>query len=245
MATEKAETDRVPVTLALSTITYLEKLVKQGTHGTSVPGVARTLIEEGIRLAIKDGLLSIRDNGKDVMDGCRREAKERGGSPRIGTVNMFANLPTWTTERVERLKKHFEAGLSCRQIAVDIGVSRNAVIGKLSRLGLTRGKTIAEPRAEKPAKGRAARSVPRLQYQMLQARLRRGRRRRRRADSERAALLAVRTQQGTLPLADQHARRRGFLLLRQPAARRACPIAPATPASPTGRARGRGWRARA
>jgi hypothetical protein len=29
-----------------------------------VPGVARTLIEEGIRLAIKDGLLSIRDNGK-------------------------------------------------------------------------------------------------------------------------------------------------------------------------------------
>ena len=57
MATEKAETDRVPVTLALSTITYLERLVRQGTHGTSVPGVARTLIEEGIRLAIKDGLL--------------------------------------------------------------------------------------------------------------------------------------------------------------------------------------------
>ncbi len=64
MATEKAETDRVPITLALSTIAYLEKLVRQGTHGTSVPGVAKTLIEEGIRLAIKDGLLSIRDNGK-------------------------------------------------------------------------------------------------------------------------------------------------------------------------------------
>ena len=64
MATEKAETDRIPVTLALSTITFLDKLVKQGTHGTSVPGVARTLIEEGIRNAIKDGLLSIRDNGK-------------------------------------------------------------------------------------------------------------------------------------------------------------------------------------
>jgi hypothetical protein len=64
MATEKAETDRIPVTLALSTITFLEKLVKQGTHGTSVPDVARTLIEEGIRNAIKDGLLSIRDNGK-------------------------------------------------------------------------------------------------------------------------------------------------------------------------------------
>src|SRR5688572_14131054 len=82
---------------------------------------------------------------------------------------MFANLPTWTTERVERLISHFQAGLSCRQIAADIGVSRNAVIGKLSRLGLTRGKTSGEPRAKKPAKERgAARSVPRLQYQMLQ-----------------------------------------------------------------------------
>jgi hypothetical protein len=31
MATEKAETDRVPLTLALSTIAYLEELVRQGT----------------------------------------------------------------------------------------------------------------------------------------------------------------------------------------------------------------------
>jgi len=82
---------------------------------------------------------------------------------------MFANLPTWTTERVELLKNHFQAGLSCRQIAADIGVSRNAVIGKLSRLGLTRGRTIAEPREKRPGKGRAARSIPRLQFQMLQA----------------------------------------------------------------------------
>ena len=34
---------------------------------------------------------------------------------------MFANIPTWTTERVELLKSHFEAGLSCRQIAAHIG----------------------------------------------------------------------------------------------------------------------------
>ena len=53
----------------LSTIGYLEKLVRQGTHGTSVPGVAKTLIEEGIRLAIKDGLLSIRDNTKGNNNG--------------------------------------------------------------------------------------------------------------------------------------------------------------------------------
>ena len=80
---------------------------------------------------------------------------------------MFENLPTWTTERVELLKQHFEAGLSCRDIAAHIGVSRNAVIGKLSRMNLTRGRPGVEPRPKKPAKRRGARSVPRLQYQML------------------------------------------------------------------------------
>ena len=82
---------------------------------------------------------------------------------------MFANLPTWTTERVDLLKVHFEAGLSCREIAVSIGVSRNAVIGKLSRMNLTRRKPSAEQRPKKPARERGARSVPRLQYQILRA----------------------------------------------------------------------------
>ena len=141
MATEKAETDRVPVTLALSTISYLEKLVRQGTHGTSVPGVAKTLIEEGIRLAIKDGLLSIRDNGR-LPDG--NLTRNAAVPIRIWNRSMFANIPTWTTERVELLKQHFESGLSCREIAAHIGVSRNAVIGKLTRLGLTRGPTNIE-----------------------------------------------------------------------------------------------------
>ena len=80
---------------------------------------------------------------------------------------MFANIPTWTTERVELLKSHFEAGLSCREIAGAIGVSRNAVIGKLTRLGLTRGPGSNELRTT-PAKPRAAKSGPRQQYQMLQ-----------------------------------------------------------------------------
>jgi GcrA cell cycle regulator len=78
---------------------------------------------------------------------------------------MPAFGPTWTTERVELLKSHFEAGLSCREIAANIGVSRNAVIGKLSRLGLTRGEFNAEPRLAK--KERSSRSIPRQQYQML------------------------------------------------------------------------------
>src|ERR1700735_1433180 len=77
---------------------------------------------------------------------------------------------TWTTERIELLKGHFAAGLSCREIADDIGVSRNAVIGKLSRLNLTREKAGA---AQRPARTDAAngprpRSVPRLQYPLRQ-----------------------------------------------------------------------------
>ncbi len=79
---------------------------------------------------------------------------------------MFATLPTWTVERVDLLKTHFAAGLSCRQIAAEIGVSRNAVIGKLSRLGLTREKTGDELRPRKPRE-RRGRPVPRLQYEML------------------------------------------------------------------------------
>jgi GcrA cell cycle regulator len=81
---------------------------------------------------------------------------------------MFATAPTWTDERLELLKGHFAAGLTCRQIAAEIGVSRNAVIGKLSRLGLTRDKPPGggEPRQKRPRE-RRGRSVPRLQYEML------------------------------------------------------------------------------
>ena len=53
---------------------------------------------------------------------------------------------TWTAERIAQLKSGFSAGLSCAQIADEIGVSRNAVIGKLNRLGLSRGRGPAAPR---------------------------------------------------------------------------------------------------
>src|SRR6476620_2455128 len=84
---------------------------------------------------------------------------------------MPANEPTWTVERIERLKNRFEAGLTCSQIAADIGVSRNAVIGKLSRLNLTREKSPGPPRLPRTdqAKGRRPRSGPRPQYAVLVA----------------------------------------------------------------------------
>jgi GcrA cell cycle regulator len=78
---------------------------------------------------------------------------------------------TWTDERLQLLKSHFEAGLSCRQIAGEIGVSRNAVIGKLSRLNLTRERSEGPPRPapKRAAKGSRVRMAPRQQYQMLRA----------------------------------------------------------------------------
>jgi GcrA cell cycle regulator len=84
---------------------------------------------------------------------------------------MRANHPTWTVERLELLKSRFEAGLSCREIAVDIGVSRNAVIGKLSRLNLTREASgdARRPPRDHAAKERRPKAAPRLQYQMLRA----------------------------------------------------------------------------
>jgi GcrA cell cycle regulator len=84
-------------------------------------------------------------------------------------LNMPLNQPTWTAERIELLKNRFEAGLSCREIANDIGVSRNAVIGKLSRLNLTREKPPGAPRPplKDSAKGARSKSMPRLQYQLL------------------------------------------------------------------------------
>jgi GcrA cell cycle regulator len=55
-------------------------------------------------------------------------------------MNSAANSATWTTERVQQLQKCVTAGLTCSQIAAEIGVTRNAVIGKINRLGLSLGR---------------------------------------------------------------------------------------------------------
>ena len=68
----------------------------------------------------------------------------------------------WTRQKVERLTAMWADGYSASMIAADIGdVTRNAVIGKVHRLGLpTRGKTprIQQPKApRKPRKPRDSR----------------------------------------------------------------------------------------
>jgi len=78
----------------------------------------------------------------------------------------------WTDERVEQLKKLWADGLSASQIAKQLGgVTRNAVIGKVHRLGLSGRATPSRParRTAKPSRPRtttastapAARSTPR------------------------------------------------------------------------------------
>ena len=61
---------------------------------------------------------------------------------------------TWTDERVELLKKLWADGLSASRIAAELGgVSRNSVIGKVHRLGLSgRAKSVSAsvPRQRKP-----------------------------------------------------------------------------------------------
>lgn len=62
---------------------------------------------------------------------------------------------SWTDERIELLKKLWSDGLSASQIAAELGgVTRNAVIGKVHRLGLSgrvKSSGSAAPRARKPA----------------------------------------------------------------------------------------------
>ena len=62
---------------------------------------------------------------------------------------------SWTDERVELLKKLWADGLSASQIAAELGgITRNAVIGKVHRLGLSgRAKS---PR--RPPRARASRA---------------------------------------------------------------------------------------
>ena len=95
---------------------------------------------------------------------------------------MPANFATWTSERIELLKRYQHAGLSCSQIAREIGVTRNAVIGKMNRLGLSRPKDVIGRQMEQRRAARLARPKtpmawrskrPRLnifaQHQMLMA----------------------------------------------------------------------------
>ena len=89
---------------------------------------------------------------------------------------MSASVGGWTDERVDSLKRLWLEGLSASQIAKQLGgVTRNAVIGKVHRLGLSGRATPATPartvfkapRAPRPAM--AAPHAPRRVEMVSQA----------------------------------------------------------------------------
>lgn len=67
------------------------------------------------------------------------------------------SIATWTPERVEQLKGCVVTGLTCSEIAAEIGVSRNAVIGKLHRLGLSTGHSAGAAPPNRPPRARRRR----------------------------------------------------------------------------------------
>ena len=70
---------------------------------------------------------------------------------------------SWTDERVELLKKLWADGLSASQIAAELGnVTRNAVIGKVHRLGLSGRAKSPSSAAPRPRKARPAQHMMRV-----------------------------------------------------------------------------------
>jgi GcrA cell cycle regulator len=71
---------------------------------------------------------------------------------------------TWTEERIEKLKQLYGEGLSFDQIATELGdgLTRNAAIGKVHRLGLPlRGRWLGGRAGKQERKPREPRAKPR------------------------------------------------------------------------------------
>ncbi len=63
---------------------------------------------------------------------------------------------SWNDERVETLKNFWQEGLSASQIAGRLGgVTRNAVIGKVHRLGLSGRATTSRMKSHRPRRSMA------------------------------------------------------------------------------------------
>ena len=70
------------------------------------------------------------------------------------------SIETWTAERIEQLRHCVGSGLTCSQIAAEIGVTRNAVIGKIHRLGLSPARPAGAPARSCPPRVRHPRISP-------------------------------------------------------------------------------------
>ncbi len=79
-------------------------------------------------------------------------------------------IATWTPERIAQLRSFLDSGLTCSQIAAEIGITRNAVIGKIHRLGLSPGRPATRPpRAGVPGGRRPRPPSPRQMLRLVYA----------------------------------------------------------------------------
>src|ERR1700732_5157754 len=91
----------------------------------------------------------------DIAALPRRPARREGKSA--------MTVLTWSDDRVEQLKKLWEGGLSASQIAAELGnVTRNAVIGKVHRLGLSGRAKSPSSAAPRQRKARPAQHMMRV-----------------------------------------------------------------------------------
>lgn len=71
----------------------------------------------------------------------------------------------WTDERVDSLKKLWAEGLSASQIAAKLGgVTRNAVIGKVHRLGLSGRATTSRMKSHRPRRVAPAKRIAKPRF---------------------------------------------------------------------------------
>lgn len=83
---------------------------------------------------------------------------------------MHVRGSEWSDERVEKLKSLHAKGVSCSIMAAEIGgVSRNAVIGKLHRLGLSNAKSTVHRDNQYGRKPRPPRTPPEKTVRIVRA----------------------------------------------------------------------------
>lgn len=85
------------------------------------------------------------DNPGTITDTAGVELTTGDLLPEPVALRSWHKTTSWTEERTDRMKVLLGEGLSCSMIATDLGggLTRNAVIGKISRMGLrTPGRRI-------------------------------------------------------------------------------------------------------
>ena len=166
-----------PVAKALMRLCAIESIERRGANSSRRVGEKPSNHDGGLlrdstsSVVLLSGATRCRGGGFKASAGSRyaRRASARRRGLILPTRTAFCRRTneatmSWTDERIEQLKHHWMEGKSASQIAslLGNGVSRNAVIGKVHRLGLagrakSPGLVSSRPRPFSIVAGRASR----------------------------------------------------------------------------------------